>query len=75
MKTGGSLRRSATGCYGPIQTNPRPAELGPRAGSSLSLEGGELKAKSGVLHCDGCMPAEQEWRETKQEQDEGWHEA
>jgi hypothetical protein len=33
-----------------------------------------LKAESRILHRDGRMTAEEEARETKQEQDEGWHE-
>jgi hypothetical protein len=34
-----------------------------------ALEGGELKAESGVLYRDSGMPAEEESRETKQQQD------
>jgi len=33
-----------------------------------------LKAKSGIFRGDGRMTAEEESRETKQEQDEGRHE-
>jgi hypothetical protein len=40
----------------------------------LALEGGELKAESGVLYRDSGMPAEEESRETKQQQDESRHE-
>jgi hypothetical protein len=39
------------------------------------LEGGELNAESGVLHRAGRMTAEEESHKTKQEQDEGRHEA
>jgi len=34
----------------------------------FSLEGGELEAESTILHGDGIMTAEEESRETKQEQ-------
>jgi hypothetical protein len=33
-----------------------------------------LKAERSILHRDDRMTAEEESRETKQEQDEGWHE-
>jgi len=33
-----------------------------------------LKAERSILYRDGRMAAEEESRETKQEQDEGWHE-
>jgi len=41
--------------------------------SPLSLEGRELKAKRSILHRHGRMTAEEESRQTKQEQGEGRH--
>src|SRR5262249_37313257 len=52
----------------------QPVEGSQNGSSPFSLKGRELKAESRVLHRDGRMTAEEESRETKQEQDEGWHE-
>src|SRR5215469_10525483 len=41
--------------------------------SPFSPEGREFKPESRILHCDGSMTAEEEWRETKQEQHEARH--
>jgi len=55
--------------------DPEQSVEGSQNGSSpFSLEGCELKAESRILHRDGRMTAEGESRETKQEQDKGWHE-
>ena len=49
-------------------------EKGRIPGSSpLSLEGRKLQAERRILHRDGRITAEEESRETKQEQNQGWH--
>jgi len=44
-----------------------------RALACGSTSSTSLEAESRILHRDGRMTAEEESRETKQEQDQGWH--
>src|SRR5215469_11084071 len=58
----------------PGESDPEQSVEGSQNGSSpLSLEGRELKAKSGILRRHGRMTAEEESRKPKQEQGEGRH--
>jgi len=62
----------------PEQGEPDPEESvqrGQLGAFAFSPEGGELNAERGVFQGDGSMTAEEEPGETKEEQDEGWHES
>ena len=67
-----STVESASAAYFGITVSPHEY-FDQTESSPFSLEGREWKAESRILHHDGRMTAEEESRETKQEQEEGRH--